>query len=309
MFWRSMEELLPIFEREGIGLRLEPHPDDFVEDGKAAVDMVRGINSPAVTFLYCAPHTFHRAATWRGIMRHAGDLLTHVHVADSLRPPRLVGPALHPQPAGHDRPDPPAPRHRPGRGRLGRVLRDPRRAALRRHHDRVRVRVGGTGPGVEPRTTSRRSGAGRRRGPISADPATPAVTGVAPEAIAPVASPVDEVEQPIAEVHSHRSALILLALLAVIWGVHWVIVKVGLGYVPPITYAASRVAIAPRADDRVPARPGPAAAARTARTSRSSCRSASSRSRPASCSRTSPSRSSTPGARRCSCTRCRCGSR
>jgi drug/metabolite transporter (DMT)-like permease len=49
---------------------------------------------------------------------------------------------------------------------------------------------------------------------------------------------------PVAEVHSHRSALILLALLSVIWGVHWVIVKVGLGYVPPITYAASRVAIA-----------------------------------------------------------------
>ena len=70
------------------------------------------------------------------------------------------------------------------------------------------------------------------------------MTGVAPEAIAPVASPVDEADQPIAEVHSHRSALILLALLAVIWGVHWVIVKVGLGYVPPITYAASRVAIA-----------------------------------------------------------------
>ena len=70
------------------------------------------------------------------------------------------------------------------------------------------------------------------------------MTGVAPEAIAPVASPVDEADQPIAEVHSHRSALMLLALLAVIWGVHWVIVKVGLGYVPPITYAASRVAIA-----------------------------------------------------------------
>jgi len=70
------------------------------------------------------------------------------------------------------------------------------------------------------------------------------VTGVAPEAIAPVASQADAVDQPVAEVHSHRSALILLALLAVIWGVHWVIVKVGLGYVPPITYAASRVAIA-----------------------------------------------------------------
>ncbi|MDP3894059.1 sugar phosphate isomerase/epimerase, partial [Nocardioides sp.] len=57
MFWRSMEELLPVFEREGMELRLEPHPDDFVEDGLVAVDMVRGINSPLVSFLYCAPHT------------------------------------------------------------------------------------------------------------------------------------------------------------------------------------------------------------------------------------------------------------
>lgn len=29
-FWRSMEELLPTFELEGIQLRLEPHPDDVV---------------------------------------------------------------------------------------------------------------------------------------------------------------------------------------------------------------------------------------------------------------------------------------
>src|SRR5438093_5858168 len=34
-FWRSMEELLPVFEREGIRLVLEPHPDDFIEDGRA----------------------------------------------------------------------------------------------------------------------------------------------------------------------------------------------------------------------------------------------------------------------------------
>ena len=45
-----MEELLPIFEREGIKLRLEPHPDDFVEDGITAVNVVRGINSPNVSF-------------------------------------------------------------------------------------------------------------------------------------------------------------------------------------------------------------------------------------------------------------------
>jgi myo-inositol catabolism protein IolH len=83
-FWKSMEELLPVFEREGINLRLEPHPDDFVEDGRVAVDMIRGINSPNVTFEYCAPHTFHMGGDIAGIMEHAGDLLTHVHVADSF---------------------------------------------------------------------------------------------------------------------------------------------------------------------------------------------------------------------------------
>jgi drug/metabolite transporter (DMT)-like permease len=67
------------------------------------------------------------------------------------------------------------------------------------------------------------------------------VTGIAPDAVAPAEAPGGE---GLVEVDSRRTALILLALLSLIWGVHWVIVKVGLGYVPPITYAASRVAIA-----------------------------------------------------------------
>jgi myo-inositol catabolism protein IolH len=83
-FWRSMEELLPVFEREGVRLVLEPHPDDFVEDGFAAVDLVRGIDSPAVSFLYCAPHTFHMGGDISGVLEYAGDLLTHLHVADSF---------------------------------------------------------------------------------------------------------------------------------------------------------------------------------------------------------------------------------
>jgi len=83
-FWRSLEELLPIFEREGIQLRLEPHPDDFIEDGREAVDMIRGINHPNVSFLYCAPHTFHMGGDIKGVMNYAGDLLTHLHVADSF---------------------------------------------------------------------------------------------------------------------------------------------------------------------------------------------------------------------------------
>lgn len=83
-FHRSMAELLPIFEREGITLNLEPHPDDFVEDGHVAVDMIRGLNSPNVKFLYCAPHTFHMGDDAPGIMRRAGSLLNHVHLADSF---------------------------------------------------------------------------------------------------------------------------------------------------------------------------------------------------------------------------------
>lgn len=83
-FWRSLDELLPILEREGVQLRLEPHPDDFIEDGRRAVELIRAINSPLVSFLYCAPHTFHMGGDVAGIMRYAGRLLTHVHVADSF---------------------------------------------------------------------------------------------------------------------------------------------------------------------------------------------------------------------------------
>jgi myo-inositol catabolism protein IolH len=83
-FWRSMEELLPIFEREGISLRIDPHPDDFIEDGRAAIEMIRGINSPNVSFLFCAPHLFHMGGDISGIMEYAGDLLTHLHIADTF---------------------------------------------------------------------------------------------------------------------------------------------------------------------------------------------------------------------------------
>jgi myo-inositol catabolism protein IolH len=84
MFWRSMEELLPVFEREGVQLALEPHPDDFIELGLPALDMIRGIDSPSVSFLYCMPHTFHQGDDAPGIIANAGELLTHVHVADSM---------------------------------------------------------------------------------------------------------------------------------------------------------------------------------------------------------------------------------
>ncbi|HEU4686919.1 MAG TPA: sugar phosphate isomerase/epimerase family protein [Vicinamibacterales bacterium] len=83
-FWRSMEVLLPRLEKEGIKLNIEPHPDDFIEDGIEAVQMVRAINSPLVGFLYCVPHTFYQAHPIDEIVEYAGADLKHLHLADSF---------------------------------------------------------------------------------------------------------------------------------------------------------------------------------------------------------------------------------
>jgi myo-inositol catabolism protein IolH len=83
-FLASIGELLPILEREGIRVDIEPHPGDFVEDGNTAVDILREIGSPHLRYLYCAPHTFFLGEDMAGMIRYAAPLLTHVHVADSL---------------------------------------------------------------------------------------------------------------------------------------------------------------------------------------------------------------------------------
>ena len=83
-FWISMEELVPIFEREKLPLHLEAHPDDFVEDNNIAVDMIRSIGSPYVKYLYCAPHTFHLGDDMEAMIRYAAPVLAHVHIADTF---------------------------------------------------------------------------------------------------------------------------------------------------------------------------------------------------------------------------------
>ena len=83
-FYRSMEELLPIIEREGIDLLIDPHPDDFVEEGLAAIRVIRGLNSKNVGLVYVASHSFHMKNAPLEIMRAAGDKLRLVHVADTM---------------------------------------------------------------------------------------------------------------------------------------------------------------------------------------------------------------------------------
>nr|WP_221244279.1 sugar phosphate isomerase/epimerase family protein [Cryobacterium roopkundense] len=83
-FYRSMEELVPIIESEGIRVLIDPHPDDFVEDGLAALRVIRGINSKNFGFVYVASHTFHYGNSPLEIMRAAGDKLGLVHVSDTM---------------------------------------------------------------------------------------------------------------------------------------------------------------------------------------------------------------------------------
>jgi myo-inositol catabolism protein IolH len=83
-FFRSMQELLPIFEREGLDVRIDAHPDDFVEDGLEALRIIRGVNSPNLGMVYVACHTYHMGGNMGEIMRAAGDRLRLVHVADTM---------------------------------------------------------------------------------------------------------------------------------------------------------------------------------------------------------------------------------
>jgi myo-inositol catabolism protein IolH len=83
LFLKSLDELLPMFEREGIQLILEPHPDDFIEDGLEAVNMIRGLNRDWIGFLYCTPHAFHQGHDAATIIAAAGEKTRYVHLADA----------------------------------------------------------------------------------------------------------------------------------------------------------------------------------------------------------------------------------
>jgi myo-inositol catabolism protein IolH len=83
-WWRSMEELVPIFERENIMLHIEPHPEDWCETLQPAVDIIRTVNSKNVKFLYCAPHTFYFGDDTKAMLRECADVLAHVHVGDTF---------------------------------------------------------------------------------------------------------------------------------------------------------------------------------------------------------------------------------
>lgn len=83
-FLRSMEELLPVIEREGVVLSVEPHPEDWVETFHPAIDIVRMIGSKQLRLSYIAPHTFYYGDDMAAMLREAAPFLAHVRVADTF---------------------------------------------------------------------------------------------------------------------------------------------------------------------------------------------------------------------------------
>jgi hypothetical protein len=134
-----MDELLPLFEREGIRLNLEAHPDDFIERNTEAVDLVRGIDSPLVGYVFCAPHCFYLGDDIAAMIGYAAPVLAQVHIADVLNHRASSG--LRYNNRWVACPRPPAPT------RQGEVDWDACFGALRRigrwDPDELRVRVGG----------------------------------------------------------------------------------------------------------------------------------------------------------------------
>ena len=83
-WFRSIDELLPIVEREGITLSVEPHPEDWIEAMQPACDIVKNIGSQALKLSFIAPHTFYYGDDMAAMIREAAPVLAHVRVADTF---------------------------------------------------------------------------------------------------------------------------------------------------------------------------------------------------------------------------------
>lgn len=98
-WWVSIEEIIPMLESAGMVLAIEPHPGDFIEGAKDAIDLIRAAGSDRLAYLHCVPHTYWLGASVAEIVAYVGPLLTHVHVADTFSPTRIIANVRHRQTA------------------------------------------------------------------------------------------------------------------------------------------------------------------------------------------------------------------
>ena len=83
MVFRSMEELLPIIEREGLRVEIQSHPYGFCELNDEACDIVKSFRSKKLGCVYSSHGFFYDQGKGgvRHILKYAGDELAHVLLA------------------------------------------------------------------------------------------------------------------------------------------------------------------------------------------------------------------------------------
>ena len=87
MWFRSMDELLPLFEKHNIRVEIQSHPYDFSELNNETVDMVKSFRSDHLTYVYSTSHGFfydQGKGDVRAMLEYAGDSLSHVLFADTM---------------------------------------------------------------------------------------------------------------------------------------------------------------------------------------------------------------------------------
>ncbi|MHC4993868.1 MAG: sugar phosphate isomerase/epimerase family protein, partial [Planctomycetota bacterium] len=89
-FRKSLDELLPQIQEADFHLSLEPHPGDFFEAAAPTLRLIRDYDSKHIGYLHCTPHTFYLGESIRQVITEAGDLLTHVHIADTFKTQRVM---------------------------------------------------------------------------------------------------------------------------------------------------------------------------------------------------------------------------
>lgn len=87
MWFRSLDELLPLFEKKKLRVEIQSHPYDFCELNNETVDMVKSFRSDHLTYVYSTSHGFfydQGKGDVKQMIEYAGDSLSHVLFADTM---------------------------------------------------------------------------------------------------------------------------------------------------------------------------------------------------------------------------------
>lgn len=87
MWFKSMEELMPLLEKEGIRVEIQSHPYDFCELNDECCDLVKSFRSDHLKYVYAAAHGFfydQGKGDVEHMLTYAGADLSHVLFADTF---------------------------------------------------------------------------------------------------------------------------------------------------------------------------------------------------------------------------------